>query len=107
MIDILHFIFSVIRGQVVPLVPDSFFWYTISTALFVFALWVGKRFIDSQKEQQDKTGALVSEMGKCLIELTTISKVHEVHIQSLLKKVDDQGDDIETLREFYIVTYKK
>lgn len=99
-------VYKTVIAEVGPL-PDSFFWYTISVALFVFAIWVVKRFIDNNQDTFDKHGVLITEMGKCLIELTTITKIHEVHIQALIKKVDEQGEDIETLRDFYIVTYKK
>jgi hypothetical protein len=87
--------------------PDGIFWYTVSTALFIFSIWLVKRFLDTNKEEKDREGILVKEMGKCLIELTTMTKIHDVHINSLLKNVEKHGDDIETLREFYIVTYKK
>lgn len=93
-------------AEVIPM-PDSVFWYTICMALFIFAIWVVKRHIDGNKDTSDKHGMLITEMGKCIIELTTITKVHEIHIQSLLKDVEKQGQDLETLREFYIVTYKK
>jgi len=97
---------KIIHADVMPL-PDSVFWYSLSMALFLFAVWAGKRYIDSTKDTFDKHGDLITKMSNCIIELTTITKVHEVHIQSLIKKVDDQGGEIESLRDFYIVTYKK
>jgi len=97
---------KIIYADVMP-VPDSVFWYTLSVSLLAFSLWVGKRFVDNNKDTFDRHGDLIAKMGNCIIELTTITKVHEVHIQSLIKKVDEQGEDIEALRDFYIVTYKK
>lgn len=76
-------------------------------ALFVFAVWVVKRFIDNNKESFDKHSDLIGKMGNCIIELTTITKVHEVQIQALINKTDRQTEEIESLRDFYIVTYKK
>lgn len=92
-------------------VPDSFFYYTLCLFLLIIiskfaSNWVSQ-WIGNNKERHDEHGKLITEMGKCLIELTTITKVHEVHIQSLLKSRDEHKEDIETLREFYIVTYKK
>ena len=91
-------------------IPDSFFYYTLCVFLLIIiskfvSSWV-VQWIGNNKDRHDQHGKLISEMGKCLIELTTITKVHEVHIQSLLKSRDKQGEDIETLREFYIVRYK-
>lgn len=87
--------------------PDPVFWYTLCIVLLLAIIWGIKRWLDNNQGTFDKHGNLITEMGKCIIELTTMTKIHEVHIQALLKKVDEQGDDIETLRDFYIVTYKK
>lgn len=87
--------------------PDSFFYYTLCLLLLVTIIWGIKKWLDNNKETFDTHGKLIADMGKCIIELTTITKVHEIHIQSLLKDVEKQGQDLETLREFYIVTYKK
>lgn len=99
-------VYNTVRGEVGPL-PDSLFWYTLCMALFVFAVWVVRRFIDNNKETFDKHSDLIAKMGNCIIELTTMTKVHEVQIQTLIKKTDQQTEDIESLRDFYIVTYKK
>jgi len=99
-------VYKIAQANVIPM-PDSVFWYTISMALFIFAVWVAKRHIDNSKETFSEHSDLIRKMSNCIIELTTITKVHEVHIQSLIKKVDDQGGEIESLRDFYIVTYKK
>lgn len=95
-----------IRAQAIPL-PDSLFWYTLCMCLTAFAIWAIKRHIDSNKDTSDRHADLIAQMSKCLIELTTMTKVHDVQIQSVIKKVDDQGDELEALRDFYIVTYKK
>lgn len=92
------------QAQVRPL-PDSFFWYTLCLALFVFAVWVVKRYIDNNKDTFDTHGDLIRQMGNCIIELTTITKVHEVHIQALNKKVDSHDKEIDALRDIYIVRY--
>lgn len=86
--------------------PDSVFWYTISVALFIFAVWVVKNYIDNSKETFSEHSDLIRKMSNCIIELTTITKVHEVHIQALNKKVDAHDGALDALREFYIVRYK-
>lgn len=87
--------------------PDPIFWYTLCIVLLAAIIWGIKKWLDSNQITFDKHSKLIEDLGKCVIELTMMTKVHEVHIQALLKKVDEQGDDIETLRDFYIVTYKK
>lgn len=88
-------------------IPDSFFWYTISVVLFAFFIYAVKRHVDTNKGESDRHGLLIDQVGKCIIELTTMTKIHEVKMQELIKKVDKHEDEIETLRDFYIVTYKK
>jgi hypothetical protein len=92
--------------EVMPL-PDSVFWYTLCILLFSFAAWVVKRHIDTNKETFQRHGDLITKMGECIVELTTMTKVHENQMQSVLKILDKHGDEIEALRDFYIVTYKK
>jgi hypothetical protein len=98
-------VYKIAQASVMPM-PDSVFWYTISMALFLFAVWVAKRHIDNSKETFSEHSDLIRKMSNCLIELTTITKVHEVHIQALNKKVESHDRELDALREFYIVKYK-
>lgn len=92
------------EAQIIPL-PDSFFWYTLSLVLFVFVIWVVKRWLDNNKDTFDNHGDLIRQVSNCVIELTTITKVHEVQIQELTKKVDAHNREIDALRDIYIVRY--
>lgn len=98
-------VLKIAKASTAPM-PDQFFWYTICVALFAFVIWATLRYIDNIKATFDKHGDLITKMGSCIIELTTITKVHEVHIQAILKDMEKQGEDLESLREFYIVKYK-
>jgi len=101
-------VYGIIIAEVeVKTMPDAVFWYTLCVLMIGVLIWGVKRELDNNKSSFDKHGILITEMGKCIIELTTITKVHEVQIQNLLKASEKMGDDLETLREFYIVTYKK
>lgn len=88
-------------------VPDAVFYYTLCLLLLALLAKFITNWVGSNKDRQDQHGDLIREMGRCLTELTTITKVHEVQIQALLKTTEKQSEDIETLRDFYIVTYKK
>lgn len=99
-------LFRLAQAGVRP-IPDSFFWYTLCVLLLVFCVWVIKRYIDNTKDTFDTHGDLIRRMGDCIVQLTTLTKVHEVQIQALNKTVDGHDKEIESLRDFYIVKYKE
>ena len=80
--------------------PDGWFYYAVTLAFGGALIYVILRY----SSRVDKT---LEKVQETLIELKTMTSLHEVHIQSLLKKADQQGDEMQSLRDFYIVTYKK
>ena len=98
-------VLKIAQASVTP-VPDSFFWYSLCVALCAITIWSIKRYIDNNKETFSQHSDLIRQMGNCIIELTTITKIHEVHFQSTNKRLDDHDKELDALREFYIVKYK-
>lgn len=73
--------------------PDQYFWYTLATILGCALIWVIGRYITKQDKLMDR----VLDM---LMDLSTISKVHDT-------RLNNHDKDIERLEEHRIVTYRK
>lgn len=106
-------VYHITQAAVGP-VPDSFFWYTLCVLLSAFSIWAVKRHIDANKDTDNRHGDLITQMGKCIIELTTMTKIHEVKMEAqgtkiaeMAKRVEKHEEEIEELRDFYIVSNKK
>lgn len=80
--------------------PDGWFYYAVTLAFGAALIWVILRYTG-------RIDTTLNKVEEAVNQLTTMTKIHDIHIQGLLKKVDQQAEDLETIREFYIVTYKK
>lgn len=61
--------------------PDQFFWYTLATLLGVALVWVIGRYITKQDKLMDR----VLDM---LMDLSTISKVHDTRLNNHDKDIE-------------------
>lgn len=87
--------------KLVPLAPQNFY-ALLSMILLYFAIKLSidqvKKYLKETKDTFDKHFVLITQMGKCLSELTTLTKIHDEKHEQHEEAIRDLRSDRHVVR---------